>query len=160
MKTNDIWFQNLQSLESTLSTAIFHEDGVEGYWYVEQEDLYSSNSYYKDFFVMAEAAEKGDMSSEVVFEVKDYDLVGPPDFHKGFEQYSRPSSGKPWFQMQIKLHSQDDRQMNIKAIFPMTDNHLLINREKSSFRAQTPKVLRVETNGEHPRECKNVTIQF
>lgn len=60
VESNDLWFQNLESLESILSTAIFHEDGVEGYWYVNQDDLYASKAQFKNFFMLKGDEEKED----------------------------------------------------------------------------------------------------
>lgn len=61
--------------------------------------------------------------------------------------------------MEMSLESTDGDYMDIKMIFPMDDSHLLINKKKSSFRSQTPKITRVELNGVR-KNCKDVTIQF
>ena len=81
MKRDDMWFTNLESVESTLSAAEFREAGVTGDWIVAQEDLYSSTAKYKEFFTYPSGNEHL-AKSEVLFKIKDYDFVGPKNFHE------------------------------------------------------------------------------
>lgn len=144
IKQHDKWFKNLESLESILSTVIFDEDGVEGHWSVNQDDLYRSNSDYRSFFTLENNDEKN--FSEVLFELKEYDYVGPEDFHSDNFDYEDGSS-KPYLQITASFHSKDDQKMKVRMIYPMDDKHLLINKEKRSFRAMTPSFTRVEMEG-------------
>jgi hypothetical protein len=39
---DELWFENLEGIESTLTEPIFRESGVVGSWFVTQDDLYAS----------------------------------------------------------------------------------------------------------------------
>ena len=53
MKRDDLFFKNLEALESTLTIASFGEDGVLGDWVVTRDDLYSSQAQFRDFFMLS-----------------------------------------------------------------------------------------------------------
>ena len=42
MERDDLFFTNLEALESMLTVATFKDTGVEGTWFVTQDDFYSS----------------------------------------------------------------------------------------------------------------------
>ena len=42
MQRDNLFFKNLEALESTLTVATFDEQGVAGTWKVSQDDLYES----------------------------------------------------------------------------------------------------------------------
>ena len=82
VKRDDLFLKNLEALEHTLTMATFDEAGVPGDWIVTQDDFYSSNSLYRDFFThQLEQGGLYDTNATVIYKVKDYDLVGPADFH-------------------------------------------------------------------------------
>ena len=47
MARDDLLFKNLDAIENTLTVASFAHDGVNGDWFVSEDDYYSSDSKYK-----------------------------------------------------------------------------------------------------------------
>jgi len=82
LKRDDLFFKNLDALEYTLTVATFDEHGVEGDWLVTQDDLYSSNAPFRDFFMLENESVVEKTNATVFYRIKYYDMVGPSDFHK------------------------------------------------------------------------------
>lgn len=94
----------MEALESVLTVATFADEGVSGTWKVTSDDLYESSARYKDFFMLTEEQVSEKTKSNVVYKVKDYDLVGPPDFHEDrrFDKL-RDSSDHPYLSIEINF---------------------------------------------------------
>ena len=56
IRRDNLFMSNLEALESTLTEATFRDQGVDGTWYVSDEDLYMSSSLYKKFFKVSNDA--------------------------------------------------------------------------------------------------------
>ena len=52
MKRDDLFFTNLEAMESMLTVATFKETGVGGTWFVSQDDFYSSQAEFKNYFAL------------------------------------------------------------------------------------------------------------
>ena len=102
MQRDNLFFKNMEALESTLTVATFDEQGVAGTWKVTQDDLYESSSMYKDFFMLADEQVSEKTEAYVIYRLKDYDLVGPNDFHadRRFDKL-RDSYDHPWLSIEI-----------------------------------------------------------
>mmetsp|Transcript_3438 Transcript_3438/g.4552 ORF Transcript_3438/g.4552 Transcript_3438/m.4552 type:complete len:199 (+) Transcript_3438:555-1151(+) len=161
---DDLFFQNIEALEHTLTMAHFSENGVEGDWIVTQDDLYSSSSLYRDFFL--DHNESGqEISANIVYKVKDYDLVGPNDFHadRPLDKFrSGIYNNKPWLQIKVTFENKhfgklrldklsgavnhhestsgkrSSNKLTIELVYPLDEKHLSINKPKRSFRAARP----------------------
>lgn len=99
MKRDFVLFENIKAIESTLTKAIFIENNAEGTWTVSQDDIYASYCKNKSFFILETSKKSGKApASQVLFKIKDYDLVGPKDFHddRSFDK-SRDEWDRPWF---------------------------------------------------------------
>lgn len=101
MKRDDMFFKNLESLESTLTVATFGEDGILGDWLVTRDDLYSSSANFRDFFMLSSDRIVEKTNATVIFRVKNYDMVGPADFHEhiSLKDKQKEGYGKPWFEI-------------------------------------------------------------
>ena len=107
----------------------------------------------------------------VTFAIKDYDLVGPEDFHKdrSLDKYrSGAYDNKPWLQVNITFTSailvgkKTDKQaelMSLELAFPLDENHLQINKPKRSFRAQKPISAKV-SKADAFQKCNSLTFAF
>ena len=95
--------------------------------------------------------------------MKDYDVVGPEDFHldRKFDQ-SRDSWGRPWFLIKIIFHSTKPggSKMEVDLVFPLDEKHLQISTSKRSFRASQPKIAKVNMEDSATKDCSGVTISF
>ena len=104
MIRDDRFFKNLESLESILTVATFDSQGVFGTWKVTQDDLYTSQAKYKEFFMLVDEEVSEKTVSSVVYKIKDYDLVGPEDFHadRALDK-NRDEYGRPWLSIDIQF---------------------------------------------------------
>ena len=97
-----MYFKNLELIESTLNVASFKDGGVDGNWFVSQEDFYSSNSKFKDIFMLTPEQSDDYTISTVTYKVKDYDMLGPADFHEDRNlDEGRDNWDRPWFSIDI-----------------------------------------------------------
>ena len=69
-----------------------------------QDDLYESSAMYRDFFMLVNEQVNEKSESGVIFKLKDYDLVGPDDFHEDrrFDK-RRDAYDHPWLSIEIKF---------------------------------------------------------
>ena len=105
MQRDNLFFKNLEALESTLTVATFDEQGVAGTWKVSQDDLYESQSMYKDFFMLSDSNASEHTEAYVIYKLKDYDYVGPDDFHEDRRfDILRDSVDSPWLSIDIKFY--------------------------------------------------------
>ena len=133
------------------------------------DDLYVSESKFKDFFV--DPAPKSSSNfyetempmSNVVFKIKDYDMVGPEEFHAdNVNDKLRDKFGKPYLSIDLTFESLTPKndKMALKLIYPMSERHMLISTAKRSFRAQKPKSATVVLNGGPLKECQDLVFSF
>jgi len=169
-----MFFKNMEALESTLTVATFDEEGVKGTWKVTQDDLYNSDSKYKDFFMLVNEDVSEKTQSTVVYKIKDYDMVGPEEFHEDRPyDKNRDKYGRPWLSININFveagraggknkETKDvKKEMDVQLIYPLDERHLMINKAKRSFRATKPNAAHVSMDGgETSFECSDLTLQF
>ena len=78
----------------------------------------------------------------MTFKIKDYDLVGPVDFHEDDElDPLRDNLGLPWLQVKIVFQAEmldTPQKMDVQLIFPLEKRHLPINKNKGEFRDIKP----------------------
>ena len=87
----------MEELETLFTEKIFHPDGIDGTWLVDHDDLYVSESKYKNFFYYEDYNDLEKTSSKVVFKIMNYDMVGPDDFHEDNAlETLRDNYGLPW----------------------------------------------------------------
>ena len=79
---DNLFFKNLEAIESVLTIASFDEQGVAGTWKVTQDDWYESHSHFKDFFKLQNEEVSEHTESYVNFEIMNYDYLGPELFHE------------------------------------------------------------------------------
>ena len=164
MQRDDLFFKNLDALENTLTVATFWPQGVNGTWIVDQDDLYNSDAFFKDQFMLVEDDEDELTVSSVVFKIKDYDMVGPEDFHadRSLDKL-RDDWGKPYLSIDIKFKPADKEKdtLNLKLVYPLEERHLMIARAKRDFRSSKPKVAHVSLNdGFTTKECDGLNFSF
>jgi len=82
MKRDDLFFKNLDAIEHTFTVAAFDKKGVRGDWLVNQDDMYSSNARFKNYFQLHHDKIVEKTNATIQFAIKDYDMVGPADFHQ------------------------------------------------------------------------------
>jgi len=115
-------------------------------------------------------------NATVVFKIKDYDMVGPDDFHqdRSLDKLRTGTYDKPWLEIEIFFTNalignmmQDSKQKHdaekivLTMIYPLDEYHLLINRQKHSFRAMKPKVAHVSMDEDHAsRDCSGINFSF
>lgn len=187
---DDLFFKNLEALEHTLTVATFDEDGVKGDWMVTQDDYYSSNALYRDFFALDPQKGLQHNNATVIYKVKDYDLVGPVDFHsdRSIDKFRQGIyDNKPWLQImmifgnqhqgKLKLdtmtgvvnhHPENDKnkapnqyKMELELIYPLDEKHLLINKPKRSFRATKPRSAFLRIEGmQVDQQCNDLSFAF
>ena len=152
MQRDNLFFKNMEALESTLTVATFDEQGVAGTWVVDQDDLYESESMYKDFFLLSDSNASEHTESYVIYKLKDYDFVGPDDFHEDrrFDSH-RDSVDSPWLSIDIKFYEagqkRKKKELELQLSYRLDLRHLMINKSKRSFRASKPDKATVLANG-------------
>ena len=143
MAKDNLFFKNIEAIESILTVASFDKQGIAGTWKVTQDDLYSSHSKYKDFFMLVNEQVSEQTESYVNFEVKNYDYVGPPSFHQDdeFDPF-RDAYTHPWLSIRITMmepgHKRHKNQMQFSMVYKLDERHLSINKSKRSFRPNKP----------------------
>jgi len=184
---DELFFKNMEALEHTLTLATFYEEGVRGDWIVTQDDFISSNSPYRDFFMLDHAESGQKTNATIIYQIKDYDMVGPYEHHKGRTDCHEDGScdTKPWLFIKVifsnkhfgelklnrnngKLtldYSKDEvlsfSEIVLEMEFPLAKSHLLINKPKRSFRATKPARATVTLPGlATTRECEDLDFSF
>lgn len=134
---DDLFFKNLAALESTLTLGVFNKKGIEGHWQVRNEDLYASKSRFRSFFMSQDKNEEP--AASVVFKIRDYDMVGPAEFHedRSLDKLRNDKYDHPFFELRITFTMATSKQDNLMLVmmYPLEDRHLLINQVKRSFRS-------------------------
>ena len=99
-----MFFMNMQAIETIFNDKVFLTDSIKGNWIVENDDLYTSQSKYRNFFYYEDASYLEHTVSSVVFKIKNYDLVGPADFHEDDKlDPLMDNKGMPWLSVDIKF---------------------------------------------------------
>ena len=99
----------MDALETIFNERSFNDEGFEGTWLVDHDDLYVSESKYKDFFYYEDEADLVKTNSRVVFKIKDYDMVGPDDFHVDNKlDKLRDNWGLPWLSVDITFTAEQN----------------------------------------------------
>lgn len=102
-----------------------------------------SHSEFRDNFSLTKSGELENTSSTVTYKIKDYDFVGPDDFHtdRSLDQLRNNLYNKPYLQIDINFLSAEKKsdgtpvETLLTMIYPLEERHLLINKSKKSFRA-------------------------
>ena len=161
MERDDLFFSNLEAMESMLTVATFKDTGVEGTWFVTQDDFYSSQAEFKNYFALTSYDKPEKPYSSVIFKVKDYDMVGPAEFHEDRDKdTNRDAYGKPWFEIIVKFKSTFEQPLDLTLVYPLDDKRLLINKNKRSFRASVPKIAHVKGFDGKSIDCGNLSLSF
>lgn len=75
-----------------------------GSWTIDADDWATSDAKYKDFFTMSKESVHMSARSQVIYRIKDYDLLGPPDFHKDrLYDLLRDEIDQPWLSIEIRF---------------------------------------------------------
>ena len=140
---DDKYFQNLEALETLFDENTFIDGGIQGTWLVDHDDLYTSSAKYKNFFYYEDANDLERTISNVVFKIKDYDMVGPADFHADNElDKLRDNWGMPWLSVEITFQAMmkyTPPTLKMQLVYPLEKHHLPINKVKRYFHASSPR---------------------
>lgn len=98
-------------------------NGMKGNWFVDHDDLYTSQSKFKNFFYYEDANDLEKTYSSVVIRIKDYDMVGPADFHSDNDiDPLRDNWGMPWLSIDITFKAElleTPQRMDISLVYPL-----------------------------------------